>query len=83
MFDKCHRSAGLLPRIMDEVRKGKTTVKSHKMIMHLATKFPNAPYHKGVYKDNLSRKNMNMVHTVQDRNMPNNPSLSLLQPTMS
>jgi hypothetical protein len=73
MFDKCHRSAGLLPRIMDEVRKGKTTVKSHKMIMHLETKFPNAPYDKGVYNNNHSRELMNMGQTVQDAERAKQP----------
>jgi hypothetical protein len=73
IFDKCHRSTGLLPRIMDEVRNGKTTVESHKMIMHLATKFPNAPYDKGVYNDNHSRELMNMVQTVQDAERTKQP----------
>jgi hypothetical protein len=73
IFDKCHRSTGLLPRIMDEVRNARTTVQSHQMIMHLATKFVNAPYDKGIYNDNHSRELMNMVQTLQDAETAQEP----------
>jgi hypothetical protein len=73
VFDTCHRSSGLLPKIMNEVRNGATTVESHRMIMHLPTKFPNAHYDKGVYSDNHSRELMNMVQTVQDAENRNQP----------
>jgi hypothetical protein len=73
VFDKCHRSTGLLPRIMDEVRNGRTTEESHKMISYLPSKFPTAPYDKGIYNDNQSRELMNLVQTVQDSQRASEP----------
>ena len=59
VFDKCHRSQGLLPRIMDEVRNAKTTPESHEMLMHLGKKFQNTPFDRGVFHKNEIREKMN------------------------
>jgi hypothetical protein len=73
VFDKCHRSQGLLPRIMDEVRNARTTKESHKMITYLGEKFIKCTYDKGVYNENQSRELMNMMQTLKDVQLNEEP----------
>ncbi len=66
VLDKCQRSGGLLPYIMDQIRNGCTTIQTYKMAMFLANKFHNHPYDRGVYNVNETREHMNNVQTLED-----------------